>query len=275
MKRLPRRVWVRVLAVLVLLLFSTSLAVSVELPSVAGVRTWLNEGGSARWVAMVVGVAVALLTPISRTALSVLVGAVAGFPAGLAVALSGGLLGGSAGFALSRWLGREAMTRLAGARLAQLDRMVSERGFVSILTARLMPVPPFVFVSYAAGLSGIRLGPYLLGTAIGLVPWSVLYVGIGASATSIESWTSLVDVIPPLAVVVGFLALSAGYLWRRRRRRQPAQPGSGPSATAADTPGHGDDTSSARPAPWRGGGCRWSGPLRWRSTQRPRRQPGA
>ena len=64
MNRLPRRVWVRVLAVLVLLLFGAALAVSIELPSVAGMRTWLDEGGLARWVAMVVGVAVALLTPI-------------------------------------------------------------------------------------------------------------------------------------------------------------------------------------------------------------------
>ncbi|TFV66528.1 UNVERIFIED_ORG: DedA family protein [Bacillus sp. AZ43] len=251
MNRLPRRVWVRVLAVLVLLVVGTAVALSAELPSVAGMRTWLDEGGSVRWVAMVVGVAVALLTPISRTALSVLVGAVAGFPAGLAVALSGGLLGGLAGFALSRWLGREVMTRLPGARLARLDRVVSERGFVSVLVARIMPVPPFVFVSYAAGLSGVRLGPYLLGTAVGLVPWSVLYVGVGASVTRIDSWTSLVDVVPALAVVV-LLALLAGFFWWRRRRRLPTQPDSGPSATVADTLGRGDDTSSAQPAPERG-----------------------
>lgn len=218
--RLPWRVWVRVLAVLVLLLIGTALAVSIELPSVAGMRTWLDGGSWVRWVAAVVGVAVALLTPISRTALSVLLGAVAGFPAGLAVALSGGLLGGLAGFALSRRLGREAMTSLAGARLARLDRTVSERGFVSVLVARIMPVPPFVFVSYAAGLSGVRLGPYLLGTAIGLVPWSVLYVGIGASLTSIDSWTSLVEVVPTLAVVL-LLALLAGYFWWRHRQRRP------------------------------------------------------
>jgi uncharacterized membrane protein YdjX (TVP38/TMEM64 family) len=195
---------------------------------------------------MVLGVAVALLTPVSRTALSVLVGAVAGFPAGLAVALSGGLLGGLAGFALSRWLGREAVTRLAGARLTRVDRVVSERAFVSVLSARIMPVAPFGLVSYAAGLSGVRLGPYLLGTAIGLVPWSVLYVGIGASVTSINSVTSLVDVVPALAVVV-LLALLAGYFWWRRR--QATRPDTGATAVAVDTLGQGDDTSCARPAP--------------------------
>lgn len=128
------------------------------------------------------GLALALLTPISRTASSVLVGAVAGSLPGLTIALVGGLLGGLAGFGLSRWLGREAMTRLAGPRLSRVDRLVSERGFASILAARIMPVAPFVFVSYAAGLIGVRPVPYLLGTAVGLIPWSGLYVGIGAAA---------------------------------------------------------------------------------------------
>ena len=246
MSRLPRRVRARVLGVLLLLLSGTAIAVSIDLPSVAAMRTWLDEGGSLRWVAVVLGVAGALLTPISRTALSVLLGAVAGFPAGLAVALSGGLLGGLAGFALSRWLGREAVTRLAGARLARLDRAVSERGFVSVLAARTMPVAPFVFVSYAAGLSGVRFGPYLLGTAVGLVPWSVLYVGIGATATGIGSWAFLVDVVLPVAVVLA-LVLLAACVWLRQKRRTP-QLDTGPSPTTVTaSPVRGAVASAAAP----------------------------
>ena len=244
--RLPRRLRVRLAAVLLVLLIGTTLAVSVELPSIAGMRSWLEEGGPARWIVLVLGLAAALLTPISRTVLSVLVGAVAGFPAGLAVALSGGLLGGLAGFALSRWLGREAVIRLAGARLAGLDRVVSERGFVSVLAARIMPVAPFVFVSYAAGLSGVRFVPYLLGTAVGLVPWSVLYVGIGASVTSIGSWTTLVDVVLPVAVAVS-LALLAVYFWWRGRAPQPdTRP---TPTTDGATPVERDDTSTVPPGP--------------------------
>lgn len=238
MTRRPRRVTVGVLAVLGVLLVGTALAMSIGVPDVDGVRARLDEAGSVRWLVLVVGVAVALLTPVSRTALSLLVGAVAGFPAGLAVALGGGLLGGLAGFALSRRLGRESVATLAGARLARLDRAVSERGFVAVLVARLMPVAPFVLVSYAAGLSGVRLGPYLLGTAIGIVPWSVLYVGVGASAAGIDSWASLVDVAPMLAVVA-LPALLVGHLWWRRRPavRQDTGPGRAPpiSGTVART----------------------------------------
>ncbi|MCF6508807.1 TVP38/TMEM64 family protein [Blastococcus sp. MG754426] len=235
MSPLPRRVSVRVLAAVVVLLIGTAVAVSVDLPSVEGMRAWLSEGGGVRWAMVVLGVAVALLTPISRTALSVLVGAVAGFPAGLAVVMTGGMLGGLAGFVLSRWLGRDAVVRLAGARLARLDRAVSQRGFVSVLVARAMPVAPFVFVSYAAGLSGVRLGPYLLGTAVGLVPWSVLYVGVGTSVASIDSWTHL---IPPLLTVSAVLSVVvlAGHFWRPTRR-PGNQPGTVPGSTVAPPPG--------------------------------------
>lgn len=235
MSGLPWRVSARVLAAVVVLLIGTAVAVSVELPSVEGMRAWLSEGGLVRWALIVLGIAVALLTPISRTALSVLVGAVAGFPAGLAVAMSGGMLGGLAGFVLSRRLGRDTVVRLAGARLARLDRAVSQRGFVSVLVARAMPVAPFAFVSYAAGLSGVRLGPYLLGTAVGLVPWSVLYVGVGASVASIDSWTHL---IPPLLTVSAVLSVVvlAGHFWRWRRRRGN-QPGTVPGSTVAPPPG--------------------------------------
>lgn len=234
MSRLPWWLWVRVLAVLVLILVGTVLAVSLELPSVEGARAWLAQGGWVSWVTVVLGVALALLTPVSRTALSILLGAVAGFPAGLAVALSGGMLGGLAGFALSRWLGRDAVARLAGTRLARLDRAVSQRGFVSVLVARAMPMAPFVVVSYAAGLSGVRLRPYVMGTAVGLVPWSVLYVGVGASAARIDSWTRLIPLVSGAVVVVS-LALLTIHFWRRRQRRGN-EPDRGCGSTAAAAP---------------------------------------
>ena len=244
--RLSRRLWLRLGAVVLVLLAGAAVTLSVDLPTVAGMRSWLDEGGPARWPAAVFGVALALQTPVSRSAISVLLGAVVGFPAGLAVALGGGLLGGLAGFALSRWLGREAVARLAGARLAALDRRVGERGFASVLAARLAPVAPFMVVSYAAGLSSVRLVPYLLGTAVGLVPWSVLYVSIGASVTAIDSSMPLADVVAPLAVLA-CCALLAAWLWWRRRHRPHALPHMGRGSTAASRPGPGEDRPTLPP----------------------------
>jgi uncharacterized membrane protein YdjX (TVP38/TMEM64 family) len=168
------------------LVLAVVLALAVDRPGATALRDWLDGAGPGGWLVVVLGVALASLTPVPRTAVAVLLGAALGFPAGLAVAVCGGLLGGMAGFALARALGRGTAARLAGPLLrrrpllARADRLLRDRGFLAVLTARVTPLP-FVAVTYAAGLTGVRPAPYALGTAIGIVPGSVLHVGIGAA----------------------------------------------------------------------------------------------
>ncbi|WP_448624128.1 TVP38/TMEM64 family protein [Geodermatophilus sp. URMC 64] len=218
MRTALERTWVRAGLLLLVLLAGVVVALTVDLPSVDSVRAWLASAGTAGFVVLTGALGLALLAPVPRTALSVLVGLVAGFWVGLAVALGGALLGGLAGFALSRWLGRGAATRLAGPRLARVDQLVGERGFVSVLTARLIPVVPFTLLSYAAGLTGVRLVPYLAATAVGLVPSTVVQVGLGASAPFVVEQATTFTVVPVL-LVAGLLAALGALAWRRRKRR--------------------------------------------------------
>ena len=174
------RPWLRLAVLGVLLAAATVVALTVERPGVPALQAWLHHAGPLGWTAVVLGVSAALMTPVPRTALSVLLGAAAGFPAGLAVAVLAGWLGGMGGFALGRYLGRDAVARLTGPRLARADRLFRHRGFLAVVLARLSPVP-FWIVSYAAGLSSIPWLPATLGTVVGVVPGAVLHVGIGAS----------------------------------------------------------------------------------------------
>ena len=93
---------------------------------------------------------------------------------------------------------------------------------LAVLTARVMPVVPFVAVSYAAGLLGVRLAAYTVGTAIGVLPGSVAYVAIGSSAAVWRAWTPSVG-WPTVAVVVlvlvGGLALGTRLRGRVRLLR--------------------------------------------------------
>ena len=175
-----RRPWLRLAVLGVLLTAATMVALTVERPGVPALQGWLDHAGLLGWTAVVLAVSGALMTPVPRTALSVLLGAAAGFPAGLAVAVLAGWVGGMGGFALGRYLGRDAVARLTGPRLARADRLFRNRGFLAVVLARLSPVP-FWIVSYAAGLSSIRWPPATLGTVVGVVPGAVLHVGIGAS----------------------------------------------------------------------------------------------
>lgn len=207
--------WVRAAVLGLVLTVGVVLALAVDLPSVGVVRTWIDGAGGAAWAAMVVALALLLLAPVPRSALSVLLGVVAGFGPGVAVALTGGLLGGLAAFGLSRALGRAAVTRFAGPRLDRIDRLMVEQGFWALLVGRLIPVVPFVVLSYGAGLTAVRLTPYALSTALGLIPSTVVQVGIGASAGVLAAWATPFTVVPVVAAVLVLAGLAA-RAWHRR-----------------------------------------------------------
>ena len=219
--------WVRVACLGSIVAVGVALALTVDLPSVAAVRSWVDGAGAATWAAMVAGLALVLLTPVPRSALSVLLGAVAGFGPGLAVALTGGLLGGLAAFGLGRALGRPAVTRLAGRRMAQVDRLMVDRGFWPLLVGRVLPVVPFVVLSYGAGLTAVRLSPYAFSTAVGLVPSTVVQVGIGASAGVLATSATTLAALPVIAATL----VGAGLVALAWRRRLPAADGD-PAPTA-------------------------------------------
>ncbi|MET0765963.1 MAG: VTT domain-containing protein [Blastococcus sp.] len=220
--------WLRAGVLAVLLATATALAFTLDLPSVDVVRSWVDGAGAAAWAGMVLGLAVVLLAPVPRSAVSVLVGVVLGFGPGVVLALSGGLLAGLAAFGLSRTLGRTAAVRLAGKRLARVDRLMTDRGFMAVLAGRVLPVMPFVVLSYGAGLTSIRWAPYALATAIGLVPSTTVQVGVGASAGTLAERAGVITVAGVLVVVlvVGSWALLA---WRRRRATpSAAEPAAAP-----------------------------------------------
>ena len=181
----------------------------------------MDGAGAAAWAWMVLGLALVLLAPVPRSAVSVLVGVVLGFGPGVALALGGGLLAGLAAFGLSRTLGRTAAVRLAGRRLARVDRLMTDRGFGAVLAGRLLPVMPFVVLSYGAGLTSIRWGPYALATAIGLVPSTIVQIGVGASAGALAERAGVIAVAG--AVVVVLVVGGWVLIGRRVRGRVPSQ----------------------------------------------------
>ena len=53
---------------------------------------------------------------------------------------------------------------------------------VAAVVARLTPVLPFTIVNYGAGVSAVPRRDFLVGTAVGIVPGTVGYAALGASA---------------------------------------------------------------------------------------------
>lgn len=77
------------------------------------------------------------------------------------------------------WFG--AATAGSGRLTTAGQTLLAETGGVRGMTAaRLLPLPSDV-ISVAAGAVGVRLRPYLAGTALGELPWAILGLIIGQS----------------------------------------------------------------------------------------------
>jgi len=158
----------------------------------------------------VLGYAVATLMPVPASALTILAGLLFGVAGGIAFVLVGASLGAYGGFWLGRLLGREAVERLTGSRVARVDELLRRRGLLAVLGIRLVPVVPFAAVNYAAGLTAVHQRDYVLGTLLGIAPATVAYVVLGAYGSSPLSW--------PFAIAVVALVLLTGGSWVMLRR---------------------------------------------------------
>jgi len=153
-----------------------------------------------------------LLWPISMVALALgyLYGPVIGIP----IALAGSALTGMPPYLLGRYaktdMGLFGYISFSGQRI--IDAVGETR---SVIAARLSPVPGDP-ISYAAGLTGVSIRPFLAGTVIGEIPWALVTVLTGASMRRLS--LSEFSVSPELVVALAGLAVIvlAGPLYNRR-----------------------------------------------------------
>ena len=104
-----------------------------------------------------------------------------GFTIGTVAVSVGSTLGATAAFLAGRTLGRDLVEAgISGnAKYKNIDRIIAERGFRFVLMLRLSPLFPFNVLNYLFGLSGISLGDYVIGSWLGMIPATVMYVYLG------------------------------------------------------------------------------------------------
>ncbi|MDB4886799.1 MAG: conserved rane protein of unknown function [Gemmatimonadetes bacterium] len=146
-------------------------------------------------------------------------GAIFGFGMGAALNWTGALLGAIAAYLLARSLGLDAVRRLVGRRAGRLDAVADAYGFVTVLRLRLLPVVPFNVLNFGAGLAGIPFRDYALGTALGLIPGTLVYTYF-ADALLAGAGGARRSALVRVAIAGGLLvALSfAPTAWTRVRR---------------------------------------------------------
>jgi uncharacterized membrane protein YdjX (TVP38/TMEM64 family) len=154
---------------------------------------------------------VASLLFVPRTVFGIAAGLLFGLWWGAALAIFGSMTGALAGFALARYVnsGLVEVERTPG--LGPLLRRAEDGGWRVVAIVRLVPVLPHALVNYALGLTQVPLGSYALGSLVGMLPMTALYVDLGAAGgqalTGRPSWLE--------PTLVGLVALAASLLLPR------------------------------------------------------------
>lgn len=94
------------------------------------------------------------------------------------------MVGAALCFFIARILGRDNAEKLTSkAGLAQIDTFFEKYGKNTILICRLLPFVSFDIVSYAAGLTSMSFGSFMIATGIGQLPATIVYSYVGGMLT--------------------------------------------------------------------------------------------
>lgn len=117
------------------------------------------------------------------------------------------LVGASITFYTSRSMGYEWASRKYNKINADLiDNLNGYKGFLMILSLRLLPYVPAPLINVSAGVSGIKFSWFLLASAIGKLPFIVGYGLLGYSLTQSKNYTIGLALMAALIIVPYLIA---------------------------------------------------------------------
>ena len=183
-------------------------------------RTWLDDHGRvAPFMFVTLMVAAVVVSPIPSVPLDIAAGLAFGLFWGTVYTLIGAEIGATIAFLLARRLGRPGLERWAGRSMIRVvDRIADRVGWRGIAVMRLIPLFHFDWVSYAAGLSRMKLGSFMTATLVGVLLPVIAIVAVGDSLATSPSRSPI--------IFAGLMLLAFAPLawWIVPRHRTTAHP---------------------------------------------------
>ncbi len=114
---------------------------------------------------------------------TVAAGLIYGVIGGTAVALAGAIIGATLAFLCGRYLVRERVKAATkgNKKFAAIDTAIGEQGWKIVGLLRLSPLIPFNLSNYFYGVTAVGFLPYLLASAVGMLPGTLLYAYLGGA----------------------------------------------------------------------------------------------
>lgn len=152
-----------------------------------------------------------------------------GWAASAAVVIVAATLGAATVFLAARFGLGEPLRARAGPTLKKMEEGFRRDAFSYLLVLRLVPLFPFWLVNLAPAFLGVRLSTYVVATAIGIAPASIIFSIIGEGLGSVVEAGGDIDaeriLTPTLIAALGALAVLAlvPVLFRRWKTKAGAR----------------------------------------------------
>jgi len=117
----------------------------------------------------------------------------------------GATTGATLAFLAARYLFHQWVERKFGDRLGPIQDGFAKNAFSYLLTLRLIPFFPFFLVNLLSGLTRVKVNTYVVATAVGIIPGSVVYTFAGRQLGTINALSELVS--PRLLLAFSLLGL--------------------------------------------------------------------
>ncbi len=141
---------------------------------------WVSEAGAWAWLAYAgIYAAVTAFSIPAGAVMTIAGGFLFGPLLGGSLTITGATVGATAVFLAARYAFADFLRRKAGGSIQKMERGFQENALSYLLFLRLIPVFPFFLVNLVPAFLGVRLGTYVLGTAIGIIPGSLVYASVG------------------------------------------------------------------------------------------------
>ena len=123
---------------------------------------------------------------------------------GIIISWIGAMMEGTVSFYLARFLGEVFVKKIVHSEnlWEKVDEINNKHGFKVILMGRLLPFVPLDLLSYLAGLSSMKLVPFLISTGIGILPATISYAFLGSQISKLGSYSMSVTIIVLLVIII-------------------------------------------------------------------------
>ncbi len=202
----------RVVMLAILATALVAIALLAPHPAPQQIRDWADSVGPVFPLLFFLVHALVTVAPFPRTVFTLSAGLLFGPILGIGLAVAATTVSAVLALLLIRALDRDQVAaRLTHPAVRAVDRRLARRGWLAVGSLRLIAPVPFSVINYCAGLSSVRMMPYLLATFVGIIPGTIGVVVLGDALTGRTNPGLLA--LSGVCITIGVIGLIVDARW--------------------------------------------------------------